>query len=63
MRVAALLVIVALSSVTMLWLLCRVPLPTCIITALVLGALFLFVRFARSIDPDESTAAGGGQYN
>lgn len=47
---AALSVVIALSSVTMLWLFWRFPIPTCIGSIVLLGGLLHCVRFARSID-------------
>jgi hypothetical protein len=43
-------VVVTLSSVTMLWLLWRFPIPTGIGSIVLLGGLLHYVRFARSIE-------------
>lgn len=47
--------VLALSSVTMLWLFWRFPLPTAIITVLALAALAVCARLARSVDAAEMT--------
>jgi hypothetical protein len=50
-----------LSSVTMIWLFRRYPLPTSIATIVVLGMLFHCVRVARTFDPGAATRNGGKQ--
>jgi hypothetical protein len=47
---AALSLAIALSSVTMLWLLWRHPMPTCLGSIALLCCLLHCIRFARSID-------------
>jgi hypothetical protein len=47
---AAFSLVIALSSVTMLWLLWRFPIPTCIGSMVLLGCLLHCIRFARLID-------------
>jgi hypothetical protein len=47
---AARLVAIALSSITMLWLLCRFPIPTCIGSIVLLGCLLHCVHIARVVD-------------
>jgi hypothetical protein len=47
---AARLVVIALSSITMLWLLCRFPIPTCIGSIVLLGFLLHCAHFARVVD-------------
>jgi hypothetical protein len=47
---AARLVVVALSSITMLWLLWRFPTPTCIGSIVLLGFLLHCAHFARVVD-------------
>jgi hypothetical protein len=49
-NVAARLVVIALSSVTMLWLLWRFPIPTSIACIVSLGILLHCVQFARWVD-------------
>jgi membrane protein implicated in regulation of membrane protease activity len=49
-NIAALLVILALSAVTMLWLFWRFPLATGVVTITVLAALGISARLARSIE-------------
>jgi hypothetical protein len=51
-RIVALLSILTLSAATMVWLFWRFPLTTAIITLLVLGALVVLGRLARSTDVD-----------
>jgi hypothetical protein len=50
LRFAARLVLIALSSITMLWLLWRFPMPTCIGSIALLGCLLHCVHIARVID-------------
>jgi hypothetical protein len=57
-NVTVLLVILALSSATMLYLLCRFPLLTSVISIAVLGILLVGSRFARSINSDASLSKG-----
>jgi hypothetical protein len=47
---AARLAIVALSSITILWLLWRFPIPTCIGSIVLLGSLLHCVNIARVVD-------------
>ena len=47
---AAFSVAIALSSLTMLWLLWRFPMPTCIASVVVLGCLLHCTRIAGLID-------------
>jgi hypothetical protein len=47
---AARLVVIALSSITMLWLLWRFPIPTSIASIVSLGFLLHCLRFARLVD-------------
>jgi hypothetical protein len=47
---AALSLVTALSSVTMLWLFWHFPVPTCIGSIVLLGCLLHCVHFARLID-------------
>jgi hypothetical protein len=47
---AARLVAIALSSITMLCLLCRFPIPTCIGSIVLLGCLLHCVHIARVVD-------------
>jgi hypothetical protein len=47
---AALSAVITLSSVTMLWLLWRFPMPTCIGSIVLLGCLMHCIRFARLMD-------------
>jgi hypothetical protein len=47
---AARLVVIALSSITMLWLLWRFPIPTCVGSIVLLGCLLHCVRIARVLD-------------
>jgi hypothetical protein len=53
-HVAALCAVVTLSSLTMLGLFWRFPLPTCVGSIALLGGLLRIVRFARWIDPPDS---------
>jgi membrane protein implicated in regulation of membrane protease activity len=55
-RIVALIGIAALSSLTMLALLWRFPLTTCVITLATVGAAFLVARAARPIETDELLA-------
>jgi hypothetical protein len=48
--VATLLAVIALSSVTMVWLLWRFPIPTCIASLMLLGLLLHCTRIAGLID-------------
>jgi len=47
---AARLAVIALSSITMLWLLWRFPMPTCIGSSVLLGCLLHCVHIARVVD-------------
>jgi hypothetical protein len=47
---AAISAAIALSSLAMLWLLWRFPIPTCIASVVVLGCSLHCTRIARSID-------------
>jgi hypothetical protein len=73
---AALSVVTTLSSVTMLWLLWRFPIPTCIGSIVLLGFLLHCAHFARLVDlaasrPTDTSEfagtplppAGGGGWN
>lgn len=60
---AARLAVIALSSITMLWLLWRFPIPTCIGSIVLLGCLLHCVHIARVVDaavgPDRDPPARG----
>jgi len=47
---SARLIVIALSSITMLWLLWRFPIQTCIVSIVLLGFLLHCVQFARVVD-------------
>jgi cobalamin synthase len=49
-NVAALLLILALSAITMLWLFWHYPVATTVVTVTVLAALGISARLARSIE-------------
>jgi hypothetical protein len=52
-KLVAFLCVLALSSLTMLFLFWRFPLPTAIITVAALGVLVLCTRLARAIDTSD----------
>jgi len=62
---AARLVAIALSSITMLWLLCRFPIPTCIGSIVLLGCLLHCMHIARVVDvavgPDRDLPVRGAR--
>jgi hypothetical protein len=52
-KLVAFLCVLALSSITMLWLFWRCPLPTAIITVAALAGLAVCARLARAVDATE----------
>jgi hypothetical protein len=60
-QITLLLAVLLLSSVTMIWLFRRFPVPTSIVTIVVLGMLFHCAQVARPFDPDAPTRDGGKQ--
>jgi hypothetical protein len=60
-NIVALLAILTLSSVTMVWLFWRFPVPTALVTVAVLAALGVSARLARSIDTEMPDLDSGEQ--
>jgi putative effector of murein hydrolase LrgA (UPF0299 family) len=60
-QIAILLAVLMLSSIAMIWLLWRFPLPTSIATLVLLATLFQCARIARTIDSDVSSLDSGKQ--
>ena len=60
-HITALLAVLMLSSITMIWLFWRFPVPTSIATIVLLAMLFQCARIANSFDPDAPALDGGEQ--
>ena len=62
-KILVFLATLALSALTMIWLLWRYPLPTSIAAVAVVAALYGSARLARSVETDNEDAMDEGEHS